>query len=155
MRPLGPAHGRPPQSPRPAVVFASFRLRLGSGTTPRLSEEKGAQRDDEVPDVKKSGGVETWSPSFRLITKGDAPGLSPESSAFLSVGWNWGSFGCEPRLLHEDRNRSCSFQRTVRYLPGVSSTVGIPRCSLSLDSWVSDGTCTSLSGRAPVTPLVH
>nr|XP_030699792.1 heterogeneous nuclear ribonucleoprotein F isoform X3 [Globicephala melas] len=107
MRPLGPAHGRPPQSPRPAVVFASFRLRLGSGTTPRLSEEKGAQRDDEVPDVKKSGGVETWSP------------------------------------------------RTVRYLPGVSSTVGIPRCSLSLDSWVSDGTCTSLSGRAPVTPLVH
>ena len=49
--------------------------------------------------------------SFRLITKGDAPGFSPESSAFLSVGWNWGSFGCEPRLLHEDRNRSCSFQR--------------------------------------------
>ncbi|KAJ8777853.1 hypothetical protein J1605_014110 [Eschrichtius robustus] len=56
MRPRGPAHRRPPQRPRPAVVFASFRLRLGSGTTPRLPGEKGAQRDDRGAGCEEKRG---------------------------------------------------------------------------------------------------
>uniref|UniRef100_M3Z0S0 Uncharacterized protein n=1 Tax=Mustela putorius furo TaxID=9669 RepID=M3Z0S0_MUSPF len=41
-----------------------------------------------------ASGTQPRAPAFRtpdpswLITKGDAPGLSPEPSAFLSVGWN-------------------------------------------------------------------
>lgn len=48
--------------------------------------------------------------------KEDAPGLSPDPSAFLSVGWNLGFSGREPRLLDESRNQPYLLQWTICYL---------------------------------------
>lgn len=59
-----------PGGPLPGRAARGFhsdgkQASTASATTaksPAFHPPIGAQRDDEVPDVKKSGGVETWSP---------------------------------------------------------------------------------------------
>nr|KAF6425257.1 hypothetical protein HJG59_009297 [Molossus molossus] len=53
---------------------------------PLLHEARAAWREKTLPPPHQP---ENFLLAFPLITEGDAPGVSPEPSPFLSVGWNW------------------------------------------------------------------
>lgn len=126
MRPLGPAHRRPSQSPSLAVVFASFRLRLGSGTTPRLPEEKGRVLQGNRPAVTLAAGS---GPRARV------PGAAIPGC--LGAGPREGRALREPKVFRKRRVRttdgSCGLgpaARLTQPLRGALSRGALPGVSI-------------------------
>lgn len=89
--PLWPHPHNPPWRLRPAAVFTSFRLRLGSGVAPRLSGAKGGVLQRKRPAVTPAaggggGGRGSWGCCSRVFGRRSEEGRVKANQGIRASG---------------------------------------------------------------------